>query len=65
LRPKNEWDVCAGHALLLALGGTMKTVRGDDITYNRPDTIIRPGMTGGNSDLVEAFIKRYTARKGK
>ncbi len=65
LRPKNEWDVCAGHALLLALGGELKTTTGDEITYNQPDTIIKPGMTGGNKHLVEAFISRFTARKGK
>ncbi len=65
LRPKNEWDVCAGHALLLALGGGMKTIRGDEIIYNQKDTVIVPGMTGGNLDLVDAFIGRYTAREGK
>ncbi|MCF7825744.1 MAG: 3'(2'),5'-bisphosphate nucleotidase CysQ [Candidatus Marinimicrobia bacterium] len=65
LRPKNEWDVCGGHALLAALGGTLKTVTGNEISYNQRDTIIKPGMTGGNKDLVDAFIQRYTARKGK
>jgi myo-inositol-1(or 4)-monophosphatase len=65
LRPKNEWDVCAGHALLMTLGGTLKTIRGAQIVYNQPDTIIKPGLTGGNKDLVEAFISRFNARKGK
>jgi myo-inositol-1(or 4)-monophosphatase len=65
LPPKNEWDVCAGHALLKGLGGTMKTITGAEISYNQPDTIIKPGMTGGNKALVEAFINRYNARKGK
>ena len=65
LRPKNEWDVCAGHALLLALGGTMKTTTGAEITYNQSDTIIKPGMTGGNKFLVDAFVSRFNARKGK
>ncbi len=65
LRPKNEWDVCAGHALLLALGGNMKTVTGEEITYNQRDTIISPGMTGGNRKLVDAFVNRYSSRKGK
>ena len=65
LRPKNEWDVCAGHALLLAHGGTMKTITGKEIVYNQRDTIIKPGMTGGNQDLVDAFIERYNTREGK
>ena len=65
LRPKNEWDICAGHALLQTLGGTMKTVTGKEIVYNQPKTVITPGMTGGNKELVEAFINRYNAREGK
>ena len=65
LRPKNEWDVCAGHALLLANGGDMKTITGATITYNQKDTIITPGMTGGNQQLVDAFVSRYIERKGK
>ena len=65
LRPKNEWDVCAGHALLNALGGNMKTTRGREIIYNQENTVIKPGMTGGNTVLVDAFIERYNAREGK
>jgi len=65
LRPKNEWDVCAGHALLLANGGCMKTITGKEIIYNQKDTIIVPGMTGGNPDLVDAFVQRYNEREGK
>lgn len=65
LRPKNEWDVCAGHALLLANGGCMKTITGAEIRYNQRNTVIKPGMTGGNLHLVEAFVKRYSEREGK
>jgi len=65
LRPKNEWDICAGHALLLAQGGVMKTLTGEDIQYNQPKTVVRPGMAGGNAALVDAFIERYSAREGK
>lgn len=65
LRPKNEWDICAGHALLLANGGTMMTNRGEEILYNQRKTIIRPGMTGGNPKLVEIFVQRFNEREGK
>lgn len=65
LRPKNEWDVCAGHALLKAQGGTLKTNLGKEIVYNQRKTVITPGMTGGNVRLVEAFIQRFIAREGK
>ena len=65
LRPKNEWDVCAGHALLLAQGGTMKTVTGKQIVYNQKNTVITPGMTGGNLSLVDKFVDRFNVREGK
>jgi len=65
LRPKNEWDICAGHALLRANGGVLKTNTGAEISYNQRDTIIRPGMTGGNPSLVTAFIDRFNQREGK
>jgi len=65
LRPKNEWDICAGHALLEANGGRMKTNTGADIIYNQRKTIIKPGMTGGNPHLVDAFVQRFNEREGK
>ncbi|MCF6237653.1 MAG: 3'(2'),5'-bisphosphate nucleotidase CysQ [Candidatus Marinimicrobia bacterium] len=65
LRPKNEWDICAGHALLLANGGSMKTNTGAEIIYNQRKTVITPGMTGGNAHLVEAFVARFNEREGK
>jgi len=64
LRPKNEWDICAGHALLLANGGNMKANTGQEITYNNRHTIVKPGMTGGNPQLVDAFVKRFKEREG-
>jgi len=64
LRPKNEWDICAGHALLKANGGTMKTNMGEAISYNNRHTIIKPGMTGGSPDLVDAFVQRFKEREG-
>ncbi len=65
LRPKNEWDVCAGHALLLANGGCLKINTGEEIKYNQRKTIIKPGMTGGNQHLVDAFVQRFNEREGK
>jgi len=65
LRPKNEWDICAGHALLLANGGCLKTNTGAEIKYNQKHTVIKPGMTGGNPDLVDAFVQRFNEREGK
>ena len=36
LTPKNEWDICAGHAIAAAAGLHMQTLNGQPITYNKP-----------------------------
>lgn len=36
LQPKSEWDVCAGHALVVAAGGVVTDAQGLSLTYNRP-----------------------------
>jgi myo-inositol-1(or 4)-monophosphatase len=40
LVPKNEWDVAAGVALLLAAGGWAVTLDGDPPTFNRPNPLM-------------------------
>jgi 3'(2'), 5'-bisphosphate nucleotidase len=37
LAPTSEWDVAAGHALLVAAGGDVTTPAGDTIIYGRAD----------------------------
>jgi 3'(2'), 5'-bisphosphate nucleotidase len=32
-----EWDTAAGHAVLLAAGGSVTTVEGDPLLYAKPD----------------------------
>ena len=59
LRPKNEWDICAGHAILKANGGILKVLDGSDVHYNKPTTISKPGLVGGNPVLVEKFLEIY------
>lgn len=41
LAPTSEWDVAAGHALLLAAGGRLTTSQGKDITYGHADANYR------------------------
>ena len=57
LKPKNEWDICAGHCLINEAGGTLLTIEGKEISYNNPKTLITPGLVAGNESVVNSFIK--------
>ena len=57
LKPKNEWDICAGHCLINEAGGILLTIEGKKITYNNPKTLITPGLVAGNESVVNSFIK--------
>ena len=39
-----KWDVCPGHAIINALGGQLKTLKDEDITYHGTDP---PLIEGG------------------
>lgn len=45
LTPKNEWDVAAGVALLLAAGGHVRTSDGFTPSFNNRNTLL-PGLVG-------------------
>lgn len=36
LKPKSEWDICAGHALVTEAGGIITTASGENLKYNQP-----------------------------
>jgi 3'(2'), 5'-bisphosphate nucleotidase len=42
LGPTSEWDTGAGHAVLLAAGGHVVAANGDELTYNRKDSLLNP-----------------------
>ncbi len=56
LKPKNEWDICAGHCLINEAGGKLLTIEGKEITYNNPNTLITPGLVAGNESVINSFI---------
>jgi myo-inositol-1(or 4)-monophosphatase len=58
LAPKNEWDVCAGDALVREAGGVYLGRAGRPPLYTGPDTAIPAGMAAGPPALVEAFFER-------
>ena len=57
LKPKNEWDICAGHCLVNESGGKLITSLGEEITYNNSNTLISPGLIAGNNKVVDNMIK--------
>ena len=60
LRPKNEWDVCAGQIILKEAGGILVNLGDKGVrTFNQQKSLITPGLIGGNPTLVEAFYKRW------
>ena len=56
LKPKNEWDICAGHCLINEAGGKLITSIGSEITYNNPNTLITPGLVAGNNEVVDKMV---------
>ena len=54
LRPKNEWDICAGNCIINEAGGKLIDLKGNRVVFNREKTLIEPGLIAGN---IERLIK--------
>ncbi len=59
LRPKNEWDICAGHCILREAGGEMVNLEGKPITYNNEKTLITPGLIASNVEILDESIDLF------
>ena len=53
LRPKNEWDICAGDCIVREAGGTMKTINGENIDYNQKKTLVTDPIIATNFKLFD------------
>ncbi len=53
LRPKNEWDICAGNCIINEAGGKLVDLYGNARQYNSPNTLITPGLIAGQVDAVD------------
>ena len=56
LRPKNEWDICAGHCIISEAGGKLINLNGNNVIFNQEKTLIEPGLIAGE---VRAVDKTY------
>jgi len=62
LRPKNEWDICAGNCIINEAGGMLIDLHGNPRQYNLEKTLIEPGLIAGH---VEAVDKTFEVLKCK
>ena len=53
LRPKNEWDICAGNCIINEAGGKLIDLKGNQRIYNAKKTLIEPGLIAGHYDAVD------------
>jgi|TARA_B100000315_G_scaffold188911_1_gene178696 myo-inositol-1(or 4)-monophosphatase len=60
LRPKNEWDICAGHCIIEGAGGVLLNIKGETIKYNKKDTLILPGIIAGHPDAVGKVLNIFS-----
>jgi len=55
LKPKREWDTCAGAALLLAAGGRVTDLDGKEIRFNQPEVVVN-GVVAANPTLHRELL---------
>ena len=60
LRPKNEWDICAGNCIINESGGKLIDLYGEERVYNQENTLIKPGLIAGE---ITAVDKTYSILK--
>ena len=57
LRPKNEWDICAGHCIINESGGVILDLYGKSIKYNQKNTLIQQGLIAGSKNKADSVLK--------
>jgi myo-inositol-1(or 4)-monophosphatase len=53
--PRNEWDICAGVAIIEAAGGRVTDRRGEPYRFNQPDPLKKP-LLGTNARVHAALM---------
>jgi myo-inositol-1(or 4)-monophosphatase len=61
LRPKMEWDVCGGAALVLAAGQAYLRLDGEGLAFNQPEPRITAGAVAGPEALALELRRRIVA----
>ena len=62
LRPKNEWDICAGNCIINEAGGKLIDLRGNRVIFNQEKTLIEPGLIAGDIEAVDKTFHILTEK---
>ena len=62
VRPKNEWDFCAGDLILREAGGVLWDKAGQTIRYNKKRVRQPTGLFAGNPTLVKQVINHCSGK---
>ena len=63
LRPKNEWDICAGNCIINEAGGKLIDLMGKRVSFNQESTLIEPGLIAGEIGAVDKTLTILTKKK--
>ena len=61
LRPKNEWDICAGNCIINEAGGKLINLNGNNVIFNQENTLIEPGLIAGEVKAVDKTFNVFSA----
>ena len=59
LKPKSEWDICAGDCIIREAGGRLINLNGEVRNYNLKDTRVEPGLIAGKPKTVEKLFSIF------
>lgn len=57
LKPKSEWDICAGHALVEEAGGSISDASGKPLTYNQNKKPLFSSVMYGGLSAYDQMLK--------
>jgi 3'(2'), 5'-bisphosphate nucleotidase len=61
----HDWDVCAGHVLVVEAGGRVTTLRGQDVTYGKAAAAQRQGLLASNGLVHDDALARLAGVPGR